>query len=144
MNKISFNLKCLDAQETKEIDGIVFSNAVLVELFIDEKPSFSFNFLEYALVVLSELVKSLSGDGCYLIFTSASGIADDGGWEGVDVSFNNGIVTWSFEVDDEDYHFSFDEYEYRNAINELQQKASDLPSALDFEPTEVFFPESWD
>jgi hypothetical protein len=144
MNNFEIKLRHISSNDKYVVDGLEFNNAVFIKLLIDGKPIESYKFLDVALVVFGELVRSLSGDGWYLIFTSASGIADDGGWEGVEVRYDNGTVVWKFEVEDEIYRFDFHESEYRDAIHELEKKINMLPADLRLEPTEIFFPESWD
>lgn len=144
MNRLSLNTKIITADERLVIDGIEFNNAVLIKLSIDDVSSEKLGNLDSALVVFSELQKSLSGSGCYLIFTSASGIADDGGWEGVDVNFSSDKVNWDFIVEDSSYHYEFDFQEYEREILSLSKELSRLRTKYEVEPTEVFFPESWD
>lgn len=145
MNIIELNLHHVANDDSLMIDGILFRNAAFVRLLIDGNESTTYKYLDVSLIVFSELVRSLTCNGCYLIFTSASGIADDGGWEGVKVNYNNnGTVSWEFIIEDKKYYFEFPECEYRNAIQALEKKINNLPEDIKLEPTEVFFPESWD
>lgn len=146
MNKFKLRLEHILKEEILSIDGLDFSNTLLVRALIDDMPISKFKFLEDALVVFPELLKSLSESGLYLIFTSVSGIADDGGWEGVSVSHKNGIIYWDFEVENETYHFEFDKNQYRKIIKDMEMEieTTNSSSDLELEPTGVFFPESWD
>ena len=144
MNRFELNTLELLGKDSLTIDGITFTNAVLVKLLIDSVPIEKFKFLDVALLVFSELVKSLSGNGLYLLFTSASGVADDGGWEGVTVTFDNRIVYWDFEVEDENYHFEFECSQYENTIRKLEKNILLASNELEIEPSDLFFPESWD
>jgi len=146
MNKFKLHLERILKEEILSIDGLDFSNALLVRVLIDDIPISKFKSLEDALVVFPELLKSLSESGLYLIFTSASGIADDGGWEGVAVSHKNGIINWDFEVENENYHFEFDKNQYKRTIKEMEMEieTTNSTSDLELEPVGVFFPESWD
>lgn len=144
MNQLSLNAIIIRNGEQSIIDSIEFTNAILVKLIIDNCPIEKLKYLDVALVVFSELLRSLSGSGCYLIFTSASGIADDGGWEGVEVNFEGDRVAWNFEVEDETYHFEFDAQQYEREIRSLEKKLAALTQDFELEPTEVFFPEAWD
>lgn len=143
MNQLSLNARTIENDEQLIIDGIEFSSAILVELIIDSLPSEKMKYLDIALVFFSELVRSLSGSGCYLIFTSASGIADEGGWEGVQVKFDGDRVVWDFDVEDESYHFEFDSQQYEREIRSMENKLVTLTKEFELEPTEVFFPETW-
>lgn len=144
MSQLSLNLRTIKSGEQLIIDGIEFTNAVLVTLIIDSLPIDKMKYLDVALVVFSELIRSLSGSGCYMIFTSASGIADDGGWEGVEVNYEGNRVTWDFEVEDEVYHFEFDSQQYEKEIRALEVELAALTEKFELEPAEVYFPESWD
>ena len=144
MNQLSLNARTIKNDEQLIIDGIEFSHAILIALIIDSIPSEKMKYLDIALVLFSELVRSLSGNGCYLIFTSASGIADEGGWEGVQVEFDGDRVVWDFEVEDETYHFEFDSQQYEREIRSLESKLVALTKEFDLEPAEVFFPETWE
>jgi hypothetical protein len=116
----------------------------MVVNFISDFSSRKVEHLDSSLVVFPELMRSLSGSGKYLIFTSASGIADEGGWEGVDVKFERNIVTWSFEVEDMQYGFNFDGIEYEMEIRKMEQELKILTKTFELEPSAVFLPESWE
>ncbi len=144
MNQLSLNARIIKNDEQLIIDGIEFSNAILIALNIDSLPSEKMNYLDVALVFFSELVRSLSGSGRYLIFTSVSGIADEGGWEGVQVNFVRDRVVWDFEVENEVYYFEFDSQQYEREIRSMEHKLVALTQQFELEPAEVFFPETWD
>jgi hypothetical protein len=144
MNTIEFRLHHIPNDNILVLDGVEFRNAAIVKLFIDGSAIETFDYLDVVLIVFSELVRSLAGDGSYLFFTSASGIADEGGWEGVEVRYDKGTVSWAFSIEDKQYRFVFNENEYRDAIKNLKKDVKALPQGQQLEPTEVFFPESWD
>ena len=144
MNRLSLKTIVVPAGKQLVIDGIEFTNSMLLELNVDDFSSRKVEHLDSSLVVFPELMRSLSGSGKYLIFTSASGIADEGGWEGVDVKFERNIVTWSFEVEDMQYGFNFDEIEYEMEIRKMEQELKILTKNFELEPSAVFFPESWE
>ncbi len=144
MNSFELQLQKILGDNNYMLDGIEFNHAILVNLFIDSLMFRKFKFLDVSLIVFSELLRSLAGNGLYLIFTSASGIADDGGWDGVLVSFNDEIVSWEFEVEDEKYHFEFNRLKYEEAILNVNVELDNISKELELEPTEIFFPESWD
>ena len=90
-----------------------------------------------------ELMNSLKGSGRYLIFVNASGLADDGGWTGVDVQYEDNTVKWSFEVDDDSYLFCFNERNYRSEVKRISEEILQLPAEIVLEPSQVMFPEDW-
>jgi len=145
MNRFELNIQKILNEESLTIDGIEFTKAILVRLLIDGLHIEKLKFLEVALVVFSELLKSLSGNGLYLIFTSASGVADDGGWEGVTVRFDHEVVYWDFDVEDESYHFEFERSQYDYAIRKLVREIALVSNEVkvELEPADIFFPESW-
>jgi len=144
MNRLFLKTIVVPAGKQLIIDGIEFTNSILLELNINDFSCRKVEHLDSALVVFPELMRSLSGSGRYLIFTSASGIADEGGWEGVDVKFERNIVTWNFEIEDIHYGFSFDEIEYEMEIRKIEQELKILTKTFELEPSAVFFPESWE
>lgn len=144
MNQISLEVRIISDNESLLIDGIEFTNAILIKLMIDGVLSNKLKHMEVSLVVHSELLRSLSGSGRYLIFTAASGIADDGGWDGVDVEIDENLVVWDFEVENIKHHFEFDFFQYEKELQELEKSVVALSSKFDLEPTEIFFPEEWE
>ena len=143
MNQLLLDTRLIKDGEKLIIDGIEFTDSILVKLIIDNVPCEKMEYLDIALVVFSELVRSLSGSGCYLIFTSASGIADDGGWEGVKVNFDDNRVVWDFETEDKNYHFEFDSHQYEREIKSFEKELAVLTQDVELEPTEIFYPETW-
>ncbi|WP_330924929.1 hypothetical protein [Candidatus Sororendozoicomonas aggregata] len=142
MNEISLSAIKINDNKKVVIDGVEFNRGVLVDLKIDNRCCRYFEHMEHSVVVLRELVRSLSGNGCYLIFTSASGIADDGGWEGVTVTYMNDVVNWDFEIEDIEYHYEFDLQQYKKQIMSLELSLEKVINEV--EPTEIYFPESWE
>ena len=141
MNK--FGLKVVDSSVSEGIiiiDGYKFINASLIELTIDNISSWTHPDLRDGIVVLSELLNSLKGDGRYLIFTSVTGIADDGGWDGVRVSYDENIVTWILYIENKKLIFNFDRKQYHNEIIRVNTQQPTFP----LEPINIFLPEIWD
>lgn len=143
MNIIEFRTQTLDNGDRLFIGGIKFSNSLFIKIFIDNISVQELPLLNESLIVYSELLKSLEGSGLFLIFTSASGIADEGGWEGVTVRFEGKKVHWDFEVEDTKFHFEFEANQYKNAIRKLEGDIAINAGKLKLEPAEIFFPESW-
>ncbi|WP_332604368.1 hypothetical protein [Acinetobacter sp. ESBL14] len=140
MNQLELRLDILGSDQKIYIDNIEFSNCALIKLKIDSRP---IEFTEEAMIVFSELLKSINSDGKFLIFTDASGIADDGGWEGVVVKHYGEKVVWNFEYEDENFHIEFSTENYEDQILNLKSHIDKLPSHIILEPQIVFFPEQW-
>jgi len=144
MNNISLTAKTILDKEFLIIDGIEFANAVIIQLAIDCVLVTELKNMEISLVVFPELIDSLSGNGRYLIFTSASGIADEGGWAGVDVKYKGNVVEWDFEIEGISYHFEFNFLQYERELCDMKKTLKDLINKFDLEPTEFFLPEEWE
>ena len=124
-----------------QMDGIRFSDVAFVRMSINgedlrTRPPFS-----DAVVVFDELERSATGSGRYLIFTCACGIAEDGGWEGVDVVFTASTVRWTLEVGLESIRFAFNRAHYVSEIDALRMRVSQ--EVLPLEPRGVVFPEGF-
>lgn len=141
MKMNNFDLNLINATDINPIviDNYEFKNASLIKLSIDDKPTWQFPEFDEAIIVLSELVRSLNGDGTYLIFTSVTGIADEGGWEGVNIAFKNNSVLWTIEIDGSNLVYEFDAIQYRSEIMKVVEAKKDYP----LEPTSLYLPEHW-
>ncbi|WP_147445687.1 hypothetical protein [Corallococcus aberystwythensis] len=124
-----------------ELDGIRFSEVAFVRIGIDGEELQSRPQFSDALVVFDELEKSATGSGRYLIFTCACGIAEDGGWEGVEVDLDDSTVRWTLEVASEPIRFVFDRALYVSEINGLRRQLAH--EALPLAPRGVVFPEGF-
>jgi hypothetical protein len=124
------------------IDGIEFESAAFI-VPNQNTALGKIDALKDALIVPNELKNSLNGSGKYLIFTNASGIADDGGWTGVNVEYDGSLVHWGFFAEDKKINLTFDRDGYRSAIETVINKIDKLPNGIDLEPSQVFFPENW-
>jgi len=142
MNKLSLQVRILPPGQSLWLDGIEFESCALI---LVDKDGFlgSIPALNEALIVSSELDRSRSGNGRYLIFTNPSGIADDGGWSGVQVTQQNKIIRWELYVDDLAVRAEFDETQYNTEIDTIMSELAGLPENIQIEPSQVVFPESW-
>jgi hypothetical protein len=121
--------------------GIRFSNSLIIKVLIDGEDIQDFEGFEDSLIYFDELKESAKKAGKYLIFTCSCGIAEDGGWEGVDVDITDDQVTWVFEVGDKIHRYTFDKSEY---LNEIQSVLPQVEGAkLKVEPSSVMFPEGF-
>ena len=121
-------------------DGITFSNVCIIKIMIDGYDLDEREYFRDSLVYFDELKGSYKKSGRYLIFTCGNGIADDGGWEGVDVVVTDSLVKWSIELGYSIDHFTFDKKEYEQEINSVE-KYLNRNSSLILEPSSVIFPE---
>ncbi len=139
MDKFSLELKHVGCNEELEIDGISFSRCSFVRLRINDKFDNLKDFPD-SLLVFSELKRSLTDSGRYLIFTCACGIADDGGWECVEVLHEERTINWRF-FRDQEFRFKFHKNSYIKEIARCAELIKSLPSDLNLKPTNFVFPE---
>lgn len=123
-------------------DGITFNDVRIIKVMIDGYELDERDYFRDSLVYFDELKNSIQKSGRYLIFTCGCGIADDGGWEGVDVEITDSLVKWSIEVGDSTEHFTFCKKEYEQEISSVEEqlKHNDF---LRLEPSTVVFPEKF-
>jgi hypothetical protein len=139
---LPLQLEILEPNATHTIDGITFRQAAFVVASEDSEIAHLLRVNE-SVIVLSELVRSMFSSGRYLIFTSASGIADDGGWEGIYVTHICDEVIWTFEYDEVKYDWHFQISSYMATIENIKSQLKHLPKNFLLEPSQVVFPEEW-
>ncbi|MES2571546.1 MAG: hypothetical protein V4710_16015 [Verrucomicrobiota bacterium] len=140
MDAICLDLKRLESGEELTIDGIVFSQCVLIRIHINGGSFDSLEVFPDSLAVFSELERSLAGSGLYLLFSCACGMADDGGWDYVRVTHAESTITWSFHRD-RAYLFRFKKDLYRMAIAECAKQIDLLDPEMPVEPAFIVYPE---
>jgi hypothetical protein len=139
MDTISFKLRRVERSEELKLDGISFPRCAFVHAIINGSFD-SLNEFPDSLVVFSELERSLSGSGRYLIFTCACGVADDGGWDYVNVSHHGPTIGWSFSRD-QDYSFVFQKDLYRASVRHCADQIASLDAGMHLEPSSFVYPE---
>ncbi len=139
--KIKFELKEVSCNETVEIDGVSFSNMAYLLVFVDGVNLFTLDLFQESFLVFKELKNSISKSGKYLLFTGVSGIADDAGWEYVEVFHEENSVTWKVRRDDTLRSYIFDRIDYLKEISIVEKKIELLNSSMKLEPLYVVYPE---
>jgi hypothetical protein len=138
MNSICIYVEEYAGDSIRNLHGINFSNSLFVKLLIDGDDIESLENFEDVLIYYKELRKSLEGDGKYLILTCACGIAEDGGWEGVQVRYDDMKVHWTFDAGDLGIHYSFCRTEYENEIQSIAESIQNTD--LEVQPSGVIYP----
>lgn len=138
---MKFNLKEVLQDEVLEIDGISFSNIAFVLVFVDGINLFALDFFKESFLVFKELNKSIFKSGKYLLFTGVSGIADDAGWEYVEVLHEEKSVTWNVRRDGTLISYIFDRSDYLKDISVIEKKIESLNTSIKLEPLHVVYPE---
>ncbi|MCY1045336.1 hypothetical protein OV208_28730 [Corallococcus sp. bb12-1] len=136
---LTLSLERVTGAQTLWMEGMPFTECAFVRIAIDgealhDRPRFS-----DAWVVFEELEKSAVASGRYLIFTCSCGIAEDGGWEGVEVEVGTSTITWRLEAEGEPFHFVFERGLYVSEIEALRKCLAQ--EALPLQPQAVIFPE---
>ena len=142
-NSFGLDVNIIDAECPLNIDGVPFSNVAMITLRIDGTQVLRAPDFSSALIHFPELMASCHSSGTYLIFTCACGIADDGGWEGVQVVHDEECIRWSFSVNATPYAYVFDARQYREAVEQVRIRLETLPAHVTLEPQHVVFPERW-
>jgi hypothetical protein len=141
-NTFSGMLEEIPPTHSHDIEGISFSGVCLVRLIVDGIDLATIPQFTGSLVVYNQLRESSIRAGRYLLFTSASGVADEAGWDKVHVSHLGEYVLWHLTRDDQPMRFCFKRTDYLNVIAELARRIHDATQrGLKLEPTHVIFPE---
>lgn len=138
VNNIEFKLNILESDKCIIFEDILFSNCAFIQLFVDSKEFMAITD-RLALVVWKELKKSSLNSGNFLLLTCCCGIADDGGFDFVNVTHTDKIIEWKF-TDDSNIIWKFDKSSYITQIDKLQNEIEFLRVPL--APIDVIFPES--
>ena len=140
-NNLKFDLKKIFPNEVIEIDGISFSNITYILAFIDEINLFDLDFFKESFLVFKELERSTLKSGKYLLFTGISGVADDAGWEYIEVLHEKDIVSWNIQRDDNKLFYVFDKIAYLKEVFQLGKEIERLSNEMKLEPLYVIYPE---
>jgi hypothetical protein len=141
MNSLSLNLKLVSPDEKISIEGIIFSGICYITISVDGKALLDNDLFYGSFVYWDELKKTKENSGKYLIFTSVSGIADDAGWDYVNVKHGASDIHWTFSINDQIITYKFDRDAYFKEITKLETKVENMNCNLKLEPLNVVFPE---
>ncbi|MBA3682066.1 MAG: hypothetical protein H0W73_13040 [Bacteroidetes bacterium] len=142
MNKIQFKLEIV-ADVPIVRDAISFSNIAFINPIVDGKSLFESEDFADSFMFYEELIKSSKDSGKYLLFTCACGVADDGGWNGVNVEKNDAGVNWEIDRNTHIIKFTFDGNQFESELKKLISEVNNLSQGFSLEPTHVNFPEEW-
>jgi hypothetical protein len=141
MDTLVLNLNLYSGEKSIEFEGISFKNFGYIIIKINDINVFKNIFLDDGFLVFEELKKSHLNNGKYLIFTSVSGIADDSGWDYVNVENNENSIKWYLERDECQYKFEFDRSKYLNEIVKIENMIVNIDKTITIEPKYIVFPE---
>ncbi|WP_431167559.1 hypothetical protein [Tenacibaculum halocynthiae] len=140
MNKFNLVLKVFKDEFSIEYEKIIYSNSAFIEPVIDGNNLTTESTNRKGIVVWNEVKKTISKSGQFLILTCVCGIADDGGFDLVDVKRKEKSVLWKFK-DESNWIWEFDKKEYDLEINRLKKEITELSVEITLEPENVIFPE---
>jgi hypothetical protein len=138
-NSLKLDLNIINENEVFE--GIMFSNIAYIIVSIDNENLLKNELFEGSFVYFDELKKSANNGGNFLIFTSISGIADDAGWNFINVLHEDNSIKWVFKRDDFKFSYLFDKNDYVQEVNYLANKIASLDKYLTLEPSHIVYPE---
>lgn len=142
MNHIQFILERVgDASILR--DDISFKNMAFINPIVDGKSLFDKEDFVDSFMVYDELIRSSQASGKYLLFTCACGVADDGGWDGVQVVIDATRISWEIKRDPHMATLSFDVSQFNSELENLSKEVNRLDSNYSLEPIHVVFPEEW-
>ena len=121
VNTIKINVLTLDNGDPIVLDGIRFSACSYIDILIDGINPRSFEDFEDMLIVFPELERSAVKEGKYLIFTCACGVADDGGWDYVNVKRYDDCIEWALTRNKE-YRYKFDRIQYLSEVEKANRE----------------------
>jgi hypothetical protein len=143
MNIITFDVKTVPGDASVEIDGLKLSGVMYLLAYVDGQNIIEGDSAFYgSFIVWDELKKSSLCSGDYLIFTSVSGVADDAGWDYVQVRHDVATVSWRFYINEDMRQWTFSRASYMAQIEALSRRLDNRPKDCFLEPRFVIYPES--
>ena len=124
------------------VSHLRFRNIKYVAIYLDGLPVPQADArFEDSWLVWPELANSAKQSGRYLLFTSLTGIADEGGWDYIQVLHEQEYVEWLFFRDEQPLCYRFDKQAYVVTIQQMEQVLAVRATELPLEPLHVIFPE---
>jgi len=139
MNELGLSIKIIQGEASIELSHISFENSAFI--WPTDKSDLNFFIDQGALLVPSELEKSIYSSGDYLIFTDVSGIADDGGWDYIKVTHKNNLAYWEVWFNNSWVELVFDLTLYQKELIEIMNQLKVLPLNIIVQPSQIIFPE---
>jgi len=116
MNNLKLELDILRGEDWIEYENVIYSNCAFIRLIIDGK------------------------SGRFLILTCVCGVADDAGFDLVNVERKENSVSWQFN-DESNWNWEFLIEDYDQEIKRLEKEINELDINILIEPDNVIFPE---
>jgi hypothetical protein len=140
MNKLRLELDIISGKDTFEYENITFTNCVFLKLKVDGINLITRNKDRKGIIVWDELKKTLTKSGQFLILTCICGVADDAGFDFVDIKRNEHSVSWRFN-DESKLNLEFRKKEYDQELLRLKKEINKLDTKIKLEPINLIYPE---
>lgn len=140
MNKLKLELDILRGKDRMEYESIIYSNCAFIRLVIDGVNLITSTEDRKGVIVWEEIRKTVNDSGQYLILTCVCGIADDAGFDLVEVERKENSVSWKFN-DESNWNWEFPIDEYDEEINRVGKEINEMEINITLEPDNVIFPE---
>jgi hypothetical protein len=140
MNQLKLELDILQGKDWVEHESITYSNCAFIRLVVDGVNLITKTDDRKGVIVWDEIKKTINNSGQYLILTCICGIADDAGFDLVDVERKENSVSWKFN-DESNWNWEFPKEEYDSEIRRIEKEINELDMNFPLEPANVIFPE---
>ena len=116
-----------------EVEGINFKDKTFIKMLIDGIPMNEMSSFEDGAIYWPELKCSAEKSGKYLLLTCFCGVAEDAGWEEIQVAHSGNNIEWVFERNGMQ-KYSFDKEEYLKEILACEKmlNLSQYPLAIEY------------
>jgi hypothetical protein len=144
MNKINFKIETYEKSNALEIGGIFFDSSILIKLIVDGEDVIQSKMDGDALLNFDAFFNSTKKDGRYLLFTSLTGIADDGGWDYIEVKHQYQEVLINFTYSNYKFDFKFSKKQYLEEVEKTKLNIELIKrdkKHLTLEPRFIVYPE---
>lgn len=140
MNQLKLELDILKGKDWMEYENITYSNCAFIRLVVDGDNLITKTEDRKGVIVWDEIKKTINDSGQYLILTCVCGIADDAGFDLVDVQRKVNSITWKFS-DESNWYWEFPKEEYDAEIKKIEKEITEMDINFTLEPENVIFPE---
>lgn len=140
MNNLKLELDILRGEDWIEYENVIYSNCAFIRLIIDGRNLITETKDRKGVIVWEEIKKTINESGRFLILTCVCGVADDAGFDLVNVERKENSVSWQFN-DESNWNWEFLIEDYDQEIKRLEKEINELDINILIEPDNVIFPE---
>jgi hypothetical protein len=140
MNRLKLELDIIEGKDSMEYESIIYTNCAFIRLMVDDVNLIVTTKDRKGVVVWDEVKNTITDSGQFLILTCVCGVADDAGFDLVDVERKENSVSWKFN-DESNWNWEFPKEDYDNEIIRLGKDIKEMNNSFPLEPVNVIFPE---